>query len=560
MRKAHGKRTFAGMVAVAAMVAPTASFGYGVELPENGTISFGRAGASLNRPIDPSTVMHNPAGIMGLPGVQLTVSSNFGFFDHCFQRAGNYEGPGAGVRVTNDGTVFTPMGASQAPYTSGRVPYPETCKNFSLGLAPMVLGTWRINRYIGIGFGVFAPSTQGRTQHFPDTVTARDPMSGMSFMAPSPARHLLFRKDLLVLYPTISVAVQPTHWLRVGLGIHPSVGNYRFGLHANGVASEPQSPASDVFIELDATGFFMAATLGVQIMPTSFLSFAANMRYNFPLDASGEASNVGSVYSANPANRVPSTFTIESLRVQLPWNLRAGVRYNLPRRGRPTQNDGTGLYDPMTDDVFDVEATFTYENTSDLSETSLTNSGTIAIDPVITTAAPREITIRSALSNVYGFRIGGDYNIIPGVLAVRAGGSYETAGVSPDLAQIHLPAYAGGSLHVGASYRWKWLTISLGYGHFFFENNDASAGRRAVTVPAPSRNATIYPATPEGDAAWQANLTRQGFTPQGQIDPAVGCSSSVMGGTARGQGACTINQGVYRASFDSVSLGFSFRW
>ncbi len=528
----------AAAAACAAAAAPVSAWAYGVELPENGAVAFGRGGAFLTRASDPSALMHDVAGIMGLQGFQITLSSNVGVANHCFQRSGVYDGPASGATVNVDGTVFDPMSTGDAPYINGRTPYPEVCNDTSIALAPMLLGTYRINRWIAVGAGVFAPSTTGSTQHFggPDgvaghpTVTARDPMTGMTYMAPSPARSLLYQKDLVVLHPVVAVAVQPLNWLRVGLGIEPSIGNFQFGLNANANNAAPQSPSSDVYIHLNATGFFMAGSLSVQALPLPFLSFAAQFHYNFPVDGSGTADATASPYAATAAGRIASQFTIDSMRVQLPWTLRAGARYNLPRAGRPQQNDGTGRYDPMTDDVFDVEAVFTYENTSDLSETGLTNHGNIKIDAAGTAvAAPHEITIRSALSNTYGVRLGGDWNVLPGTLAVRAGFSYETGAVSGQLAQIHLPAYADVSLHAGLSYRWRWLTVSASYGHFFFQNNDATTGVRAVTVPDP-----------------QINTSNTGC--------AQGTPATV------GPGACTVNRGVYSASFDSAALQLTARF
>jgi long-subunit fatty acid transport protein len=522
---------------VAGAVLPSTAWAYGVEIPENGASAFGRGGAFMVRSSDPSAVMHNVAAIVGLPGLQLTLSSNVGAFEHCFQRTGNggnYEGTGspAGATIDPTGTVFETMpGSGDARYINGRTRYPEVCKEPSVSLAPMLLGTYRINRYVGIGFGIFAPSTQGSAQNFPDRVMASDGTG--SFLAPSPARNLLYRKSLLVLHPVVAVSVQPTRWLRVGLSLQPSIGRFQFGLNANAVRSQAQSPSSDVLIELDATGFFMAGSAAVQVLPTRFISFGAQFQYNGPIDASGTANNRANLYAANPANVISSSFTINSMQVQLPWTLRGGVRYNLPRAGRPTQDDGTGTYDPMTDDVFDIEAMFTYEGTSSLSRTSLVNSGGIRIDNAGTTVnAPPTITIESALTDVVGFRLGGDWNVIPGTLAVRAGMSYETAGVSPNLAQIHLPAYAGASVHAGLSYRWRWLTIAAGFGHFFFDGNNASSANRNVTVP----GTTQIPINTPGMAAT--------------------CPES---GSGQGAEACTINRGTYRASFTAGSLQFIFR-
>jgi long-subunit fatty acid transport protein len=533
MRNSKEVIRLAAAAAMACAVLPSSAWGFGIELPENGAAAFGRGGAFTARASDPSAVMHNVAGIMALPGLQITLSSNVGRFEHCFQRTGNYESA-RDAALRSEGTRFEPAPGSDPLYQSGNVPYPRICNDPAVSLAPMILGTYRINRMFSIGFGVFAPSTTGSGQNYPDTVVARDTMTGMSFNAPSPARNLLFRKNLLVLHPVVALAVQPTPWLRFGLGVEPSFARFQFGLHVNADRSAPQSPVSDVAINLDGSGFFMAGSLSTQVLPTSFLSFGANFHYNFGIDASGTANNIASPYTPAPAGNIASTFAINSMKVNLPWTLRVGARYNLPRAGRPTQNDGTGTYDPMTDDVFDLEANFTYEATSNLADTALVNSGNIQIDATGgTVPAPASITIRSALSDVVGFRLGGDFNIIPGTLAVRVGGSYETGGASPLATSIHLPAYAGGTINAGVSYRWRWLTISAGYGHFFFQDFDASTGVRAVTVPSPQFN---------------TNNT-------GCVDQPAG----TFPGTAGAQ-TCTINRGTYTAHMNSGSIQFTGRF
>lgn len=535
-----------GLVAAAATAfaaIPSTAWGFGIEIPENGAVAFGRGGAFLTRASDPSAVMHNVAGIAGLSGLQITLSSNIGRFEHCFQRTGNYQGSSSGAVVDATGTVFDPGNGSDPAYLSGNVPYPQVCNEPQVALAPMLLGTYRINRMISVGAGVFAPSTTGAGQRFVDRVTATDTMTRMQVLAPSPARNLLFDKNLTVLHPVIAIAVQPLPWLRFGLGIEPSFGRFQFGLHVNAISTAPQSPSSDVRINLDASGFFMAGSLSTQVLPTSFLSFGVNFHYNGPIDASGTANNVALPYTNAPAGNIQSTFDINSMKVNLPWTLRLGARYNLPREGRPTQNDGTGTYDPMSDDVFDIEAMFTYERTSSLAETSLTNTGTIRIDPSGTSVpAPRSITIRSALEDTVGFRLGGDWNIIPGRLAVRLGGSYETGGASPAATSIHLPSYAGGTVNAGLSFRWRWLTISAGYGHYFFQTFDASQGQRAITVPSTT---VTNPAMPPA-----------GVTPEGQIDPATGCQTVAT----RGSEACTINRGTYTAQMNSGSIQFTARF
>jgi hypothetical protein len=68
-------------------------------------------------------------------------------------------------------------------------------------------------------------------------------------------------------------------------------------------------------------------------------------------------------------------------------------------------------------------------------------------------------------------RLGGDYNIIPGVLAVRAGVSHETDGVDPGYLDVTNYMLGRTGLHVGATLRVAGKTdLSIGYVHFIQKN------------------------------------------------------------------------------------------
>lgn len=504
-------RTLTRLAPALVLALPSTALGFGSEIPDVGTVAFGRAGAFVTRASDPSAIAHNVAGIVGLPGLQIMVGSNFSSFNHCYQRYGNYDENGA-VMVDTTGTVF-----ERSNYNNGTTPYPRVCNRPDIGVTPLVLATWRPTRRWAFGLGIYTPSATGSRQNFLDTEQSA------GGIAPSPARNMLFHKDLIVAYPTLAVAWQPTSWLRVGVGIQPTYGRFNFGLVVNGARNQAQSPNTDVLIDLTASGMFLAGSVGVQLLPTPYLSFGAQVHYNGPVVASGQADGTSNLYAPNPNNRLYSSFSIDRMSLQLPWYARVGARFALPRPGRPHQNSLEGDYDPMTDDVFDVEAVFLYERTSMLGATNLNNTGNINVGGA-TVSAPAEITISSDLSNTLGVRLGGDWNILPGKLAIRGGVSYETGAVSNRLAQIHLPAYEGVSLHAGLSFRWRWLTSSIGYAHVFFRDNDASQGQRVIVTPSP-------PLTPEM------------------------CATN-----GSGPMACTVNRGLYQAYLNSVSIGFSARF
>ena len=80
-----GRQTrFMGWAALAAVAVPSAGFAYGVEVPENGTVPFGRAGAYVARASDPSAVALNMAGVMGQEHPQIMLSVNAGASSNCF--------------------------------------------------------------------------------------------------------------------------------------------------------------------------------------------------------------------------------------------------------------------------------------------------------------------------------------------------------------------------------------------------------------------------------------------------------------------------------------------
>lgn len=520
MRNGSGRKVrFIGVVALAGMALPFASFGYGIEVPENGTVAHGRGGAFVARASDTTAVGLNMAGVLGLRGFQLGLSVNVGASSNCFQRLGNYDA-GPDATINTDGSRFAARGGGDAAYL-GR-PYPQVCSTQALALAANLFATWRLNRRLAFGLGITTPSTPGSGQVFADQVRFAD-----GAYAPTPARNLLFQKNLLVLYPTIGVAFAPHPRVRLGITGGPGIARYQFGLMANVDFNAPQSPSTDLLIQLNASGIFFHTALSTQILFNRYLSFGAQVRYNGPVSASGTANTTANYYTSNP---VRGTFNIDEMAVQLPWNLRAGVRFAMPRAGRPTQDDESGNYDPMTDDVFDVEANFSFEHTSDLGVTSLRNSGIIRADAAFERPAPATLAIRSNLSDVYGFRIGGDYNIIPGTLAVRLGASYETQGLSANTAVVHLPAYAGASVHAGLSFRRGPVTINLSFGHFFMQELDASNSRGIITT------------------AGNPNIAGSP-----QIDPN-GCT------TMQGQGACTASRGTFQGYLTNGSLGATYRF
>ena len=493
------------LAAGAFAIAPDA-LASGLEIPDNGTVAMGRGGAFVTRASDATAVIHNVAALVGLDGVQIHLGSNFGLLNHCFTRAGTYPDENS-VGIFNDGTVF-----QGSAYSRGGVAYPRVCNEPNVSITPGVALSYRISRRVAVGLAVWGPNTSGTPQNFADRVD----IPGVG-LAPSPVRYMVFEKQLLMAYLTLGASFAPLPWLRFGAAIMPAYATFTFGTMTNS-APNSTSPDSDIKIRLNAQGFLVAGQVATQILPSRYLSFGAQLRMNPEVHLRGTADVVAETY-AMPASTETSQFAVTRMTVPLPWSVRAGARFSLPRAGHPINTDPH--YDPMNDDVFDLEATFAWEGTGRMSDVLLETTGSVAVGGT-RVPAPRSIPMNSDFRDVFGFRLGGDVNILPGRLALRAGVAYDTGAEQTRLAQIHLPGYETFSVHAGASVRFGPITANLGYAHVFMSGLTSTDGMRGLTSFAGP-----------GPCATAAADTNAG---------------------------CNINRGVYEAALDlfSVSLAAHF--
>jgi hypothetical protein len=528
--------TVAALIALSGTGTARAS---GLEIPEGGALGLGRGGAVVARPTDAMAVTYNPAGMLGLAGAQLSLGSNLGTFTQCFQRYGNYANEDS-TGIVLDGTRFE--GSTYA--ASGRqTPYPRTCNNPSLAIAPNLAFTYRILPNLAVGISAVPPHTVGREGIYPDSVMTANGL------APSPARHLLFEKRLLLFYPSLSVAFAPVPWLRLGATLQVGIASFEYAtmLNPNDMSIFEQSPDADIKLNLAASGVFVAGAAGIQILLPRFFTIGIKGQYvpELNLQGIGAGSTIDQYYSNNAATLAARTsrFDVQSLRAQPPSHIRAGVRFALPRPGRMnawesahrlarnnTVANGRNIadtYDPMRDDVFDIEVDFNYEFTSSLGLTSVALAGTIKAGGVMVPFNPNKpIVIRSDFNNTFGVRVGGDWNIIPDVFAMRMGFSAETGASRAGLSQLHLPTYDSFSAHIGAALRFKWFTANLSYAHMFFVPLEDPTGSREIITTAAIRGEPLCPA----------------------------------GSTGNRSGSCSVNAARYEASMDLVGINLSGRW
>lgn len=490
----------------------------GIELGAVGVVAVGRGGAFAARASDPTAMAHNVAGLVGLPGVQWTLSTNVGFWNHCFLRSGRYDGVESGVETRT--TVF-----ASSRYATERPEYPEVCNEPSPAVVPQALVSWRPAPWIALGAGLLTPAGVG-SQRFPDRV---DTPSGL---APSPSRYMVLTTGVVIVHPTLAVALAPTPWLRVGAAIQPSYGRFQGETMANAIGS--QSPATDIRTSVDASAFFWAGNVGVMIQPVPSLTlgFHAHLNEN-PVVFTGQTTATVRPFSSDPARAHRSTFN-SVVTLPLPNMFRVGLRYAPLRADAPTE---WSARDPMRDELFDLELDLHYETSGTLQQVVTRSTGVVEVEPGMGSPATPEVILRRGWRDTWGVRFAAEYNALPNELALRAGLSWDlgaqtgprevngrTLDWNPD-AGIDTAGYETVGASVGASYRWRWLTVDFAYQHLFMGGQIVDAGR-ATTV--------------------------SGTVPITQADCARGAGYP-------GPGACSNNQGGFRASYDVVALGITAR-
>lgn len=458
-----------------------------MEFPDNGSEQEGRGGAWVARASDPLATFYNPAGLAGQP-TRLTLQANLSTQHTCFTR----------LKAPNDPTpaAASPPGAGDG--TQAGQSYPQVCNKGSLFPDPQLAFTYRLTDRIGLGIAVLGPSAVGN-------VTWPDFVNGTT---PAPQRFLLVSSNVLLLTPTIGIGWEAVDNLRLGASfIAGTAPNIDF-INAAPAQSDPstigQGPGySDVRSELKAHDYFIPGfTLGALWSPVDRIDVAAWYKYMAPIDATGDVTTQAFFYKypngyPSPGSQgytgvancnIPGGPPVcgngnnASLKVPIPMEAKLGVRYHQPRSDVPS---APHVRDPMATDVFDIEANFTWANDSAFDAVQIRfpaladGSGKIPANPGLPGNLPPNADVPHQMKDVFGVRLGGDYNVLPDQLAFRAGAFFESPAVNSTYQNIDFDAAQRIGFSLGAQYRIKFgessgpgkgnaLDLMLGYGHVFF--------------------------------------------------------------------------------------------
>jgi long-chain fatty acid transport protein len=499
------------------------------EFPDNGSEQLGRGGAWVARASDPLAAFYNPAGLAG-QHTRVTVSANLTLAETCFQR----------VAAQNDQSIDPLRGMDGS--------FPTVCNNGGLFPNPQLAVGYRVNDRLGVALALLGPSGVGSTS-WPDFVDREgkpyQPGSGTAYA--SPQRYLMLSADALFLTPTLAFGYEVADGVRLGAGVQWGVATFKFASASNGLNQSGQTPeGNDLKSELSGQDLFVpGATLGAMWSPSDWVDVAGWMKVSDSISGAANVRTQANAFSQSVANgdtsRVKEADTstpncgvtngppvceqvnqqkggVASVSIPVPMEIKLGVRYHQPR------HHGGHVRDPMAQDKWDAEVDFTFANNRAFdrlaigfpSDPANPSKGLIPA-AVVPGEYPPNADVIHAYKNVFGVRVGGDWNVVPARLALRAGGFFETNGQDARYQNIDFMGAWRLGFALGATWRIPVgrksaaFELSAGFMHMFvgdrsFRDRSGTSGLPALAgTPCNPTVVDTSPTCPNGQPKYRTN-------------------------------------------------------
>lgn len=531
-------RTVAAALALTISLAlgiPGTAFAGGNEFPADGVIGLGRGGTSFTRADDPSVMLRNPALLSELWGDQAMIGGHVLLTDGCFQPTGAYGGRadsvdlGDGPFALNADPGSTDASGNPVPEGLLGKPYEKVCFDGPIPYFPQVGLSMKLRDDLGVGLGFFPPEYATINQWGNEDGTVYSKSQGR--LVPNPMRYggTHVNSSYFTLLGALGYRIMPG--LSVGLGFKWSL----LALDAVAWSSSDQfrDINGDVRVDVFARDLFIPGiNASVQYTPTDAIDVAVGFKWEdrirasakidltagyFGLgqpygyiDADGQQQTVGSRIPTYTPN-LPGTLNVPPISVP---QLSFGVRY--ADRIKPRIRDwgaakaaaGRHVEDHMSNERWDVEADMIVYFNGFRDRTEFLTSGSVVsvsdvqadgtkvgltsivgqcISPDDNSMCPegRYRTQRLHGGNTQlSLRVGGDYNILPGIFSVRTGVSLENSGADVG---FHDPRnYNQERLGVHAGWTWRIAEVTdltFGWAMFFHPEIYLAPNNTPVAMP-----------------------------------------------------------------------------
>jgi long-chain fatty acid transport protein len=433
------------------LVPPASAHAGGPFVPGAGPHAQARAGAFVARADDPNALLHNPAGIAKLNGVQIMLGWNAVDYNLSYQRFGNYEAP------TNP--------ADAAPYDG--LPYPEVRNQakpkLGIGdyqLIPNFAVTWDLNRPdwpVRIAIGVIEPQAYP-VRKFPELVT----VAGVDG-APAPQRYDTINQEATFVLPSVGVGYSVLPNLDVGVRLTWGFARFEASRSVWPIVNFQETKNGDSLFEVEKAkdSFVPAYGFGVLYRPIDNLELGFNYNSEVKAHATGLGRSTGAMLGGTTVTLAPVDDTmarcatggqVDRLKtcidVGLARNAQLGVRYLF--------RDAGG------DERADVELDLRWENWSKATDT------TVLVDAFdnVSGGVLQQTFSRHGFKDTFGVSLGGSYAHPIGTykLIVRAGGAFDSAASPDSFTRVDLDGKQRITLAGGLAFEGSFFRIDLGGG------------------------------------------------------------------------------------------------
>jgi hypothetical protein len=504
---------------------PTVQAG-GLEFAAGGARGLGRGGASFLRADDPQVMVLNPALLADLPDNMAMLGGLMSIPNACIVPSGNLgwsiSSGDVAILNKNEGPLY--YGAQPGDKDNetgkdlaaniGEEPLPKSCYTGGIRPFPAIAGSMKIGDKLGLGLGFFPPDDSSVDAWGNRDGTVNTPLG----TRPDIVRYSATYKNTTYFGLLAGVGYRVAPWLRVGLGLRWSMIVLNAKVYGNidtsSMSPQAVSPASIYGKDLFVPGFVAS----IHAVPIDALDIAAGFRwedrvrmndakadvitrvwgYDRNLVVRHENGSTETIQSTSPPYTTPNLpIKIEAPPILVP-QLTFGIRFAdriRPRAYEKRKKFTDELRDSMNDERWDIEADFVYSFNSVYDRNVLSNdnsnntiyftaptSNTINtynfgvcpaknLNPDNTCSTSRRETVTEfGGKNQWGVRLGGDYNVVPGFISLRVGGSFDSRGINPDNALAQNMNFQRIGAHAGLTVRIaKNTDITVAYAHFFYE-------------------------------------------------------------------------------------------
>ena len=286
---------------------------------------------------------------------------------------------------------------------------------------------------------------------------------------------------MIVAYPTIAVGVKPLDWLQLGVAFasgfaHIEVTNYTRAL------SGGEDRTGDTPTTFTVKDRFVPRLVGsIHLIPHDRLDIVGAFRVEDTIRASGSVKAKTELLGDGGGKATYSA--------PRPTWISGGIRYAHRKTKRPSDPQAVSelsgrVEDPMSNETFDVEVNVVYERNKAIKNHKFAVENLVIGDLV--TLPDFSVDIPHRWKDQLSIRAGGDWNAIPGVLALRTGVSYETEGFRKGYAYADYFPFERVGVHGGLTVRMNRFELSASFAHFFqktFDNGDGLGDDGEVLSP-----------------------------------------------------------------------------